>query len=78
MSELFIGDHIGELIVGLVLVVFAFAFRNWASTINHTSDKILQKLESLALEFHRHRLETENRVTKCETKVESIENRSTK
>ncbi len=71
-------EHVGELIVGLVLVVFAFAFRNWASTINRTSDKILQKLEALATEFHRHRLETENRVTRCETKVDNFERKNGK
>jgi len=64
---------VGEIVAGIVLVLFAFSFRGWATTVKDTSQAILAKLELLVTEFHEHRVHTENRVTRVETKMEQME-----
>jgi hypothetical protein len=65
-------DHFGEILVGIVLLVFGMSFRGWSTAIKETSSKILEKLEALSVEFHEHRVKTENRVTSVETKIDSL------
>lgn len=76
-----IAAHFGEFIVGIVLLVFGWAFQSWAKNLKasseqwgqqlqRNSDRILSKLEGLAVEFHNHRVDIENRVTRVETKVD--------
>ena len=67
-----IPGYIPEIVVGLVLAVFGWAFKSWSATIKDTSNRILERLEKLASEFHHHRIETERRVTRVETKVDSL------
>lgn len=73
--------HLGEVIVGVVLLVFGWAFQTWAKNLKTSSeqwgaqlqrstDRILTKLEGLVKEFHDHRVDIENRVTRVETKVD--------
>lgn len=66
-------DYIGEIVVGLILIIFGFAFRGWATAIKDSTSTILQSLEKLAKEFHEHVIKTENRVTKVETKMDRLE-----
>lgn len=61
-----------EIIVGLILVGFSWAFKNWATTIRSSTQRILEKLEKLALELHEHRIDQEKRVTKLETEVHEV------
>lgn len=70
---------IGEVIVGLVLVVFAAAFRSWSQRLGEGLAKLdaieavlLRKLDVLSKEFHEHTLRTEARVTRVETKVDIL------
>ena len=73
----FLQPILGELIVGVVLLIFAWAFGTWAKrldSIAKVGDKIMVELKSLSKEFHEHRIQTENRVTKVETEVENLRN----
>ncbi len=72
-------DYIGEIVVGLVLLGFAVAFRTWGNRLRdmsidfkEISHKMFDRLDSLAKEFHVHTLKTEGRVTRVETKIESL------
>jgi len=58
-------------------MVFGFAFQSWAKSLRNSTDRILSKLEGLIIEFHNHRVDIENRVTRVETKVdiEALERR---
>lgn len=71
--ESLISDYLGEILTGIVLGLFALAFRSWSSALSNSTERILGKLESLVKEFHHHRVETERRVTRMETKVDDIE-----
>lgn len=62
--------YFGELFVGGILMIFGFMFQNWARSMRSQSDRILSKLEGLVIEFHNHRVDIENRVTRVETKVD--------
>lgn len=62
--------YFGELFVGLLLMVFGILFQNWARSMRTQTDRILSKLEGLVIEFHNHRVDIENRVTRVETKVD--------
>lgn len=62
--------YFGELFVGLILMVFGFTFQNSARAMRAQNDRILSKLEGLVIEFHNHRVDIENRVTRVETKVD--------
>ena len=62
-----------EIVTGVILMGFAWAFRSWATTVSSASEKIIARLDRLAMEFHDHRIDTENRVTKVETKHESLQ-----
>jgi hypothetical protein len=59
-----------EMIVGGMLMIFGFVFSNWARSLRNSTDRILSKLEGLVVEFHHHRVDIENRVTRVETKVD--------
>jgi len=67
----------GEILVGSILMVMGFIFQSWAKGLRSNTDRILQKLEGLVIEFHNHRVDIENRVTRVETKVDidSLERR---
>ena len=67
-----LANYVPEIIVGLVLAAFAWSFRAWSYTINENSEKILTRLEKLSLEFHNHRIQTENRVTRVETELTGL------
>lgn len=75
-----IAEHLGEVIVGAILMVFGFAFQSWAKSLRSSTDRILHKLEGLVVEFHNHRVDIENRVTRVETKVdiEALERRESR
>ena len=64
-----------ELIVGVVLGGFAWAFKGWSAAIERASEKILERLDRLTSTFQEHRLLVEKRVTKVETEVESLKKR---
>ena len=64
-----------ELIVGVVLGGFAWAFKGWSMAIERASEKILERLDRLTSTFQEHRLLVEKRVTKVETEVESLKRR---
>lgn len=69
--------YFGEILVGGILMVIGFIFQSWAKGLRSSTDRILQKLEGLVIEFHNHRVDIENRVTRVETKVDidSLERR---
>ena len=66
---------IPELIVGVVLGGFAWAFKGWSAAIERASEKILERLDRLTSTFQEHRLLVEKRVTKVETEIESLKRR---
>jgi len=70
-------QYLGEMFVGAILLIFSFMFQSWAKGLRSNTDRILQKLEGLVVEFHNHRVDIENRVTRVETKVdiEALERR---
>lgn len=68
-------EIIPEILVGLILMAFAWAFRSWAETIRGSTDKILARLNALALELHAYRLEQEKRMTTVESELRAIEKR---
>ncbi len=53
-----------ELIIGVVLGGFAWAFKGWSAAI--------ERLDRLTSTFQEHRLLVEKRVTKVETEVETL------
>lgn len=61
-----------ELIIGVVLGGFAWAFKGWSAAIERASEKILERLDKLTSTFQEHRLLVEKRVTKVETEVETL------
>lgn len=69
--------YFGEILVSSILMIFGFAFQSWAKNLRTSTDRILSKLEGLVVEFHNHRVDIENRVTRVETKVdiEALERR---
>ena len=68
-------DYLSEIIIGGVLAGFAWAFRAWASTIRETSERILEKLDYLNVEFTRHRLNNAERLARAETELHHIAER---
>ena len=70
-----VSGFIPEIITGLVLGGFAWAFKAWSNSVSEASERILEKLEKLSATFDEHRLKTENRVTKVETEVYTINKR---
>lgn len=68
-----ISAYISELVMGIILLAFAWSFRAWSSAIRETSAEIIKKLEELAGDFHSHKITNENRVTKVETKHEALQ-----
>ena len=72
---------VGELVIGVVLLAFAAAFRGWSNRLGEGLKKLdkietalLQKLELLSKEFHMHTVSTERRVTRVETKIDLLLN----
>lgn len=55
-------EHFGELVVGFVLSIFAWAFSSWSGTVKR-----------VASEFSQHRLDMERRLVKLETQIHEIE-----
>lgn len=70
--EQFIVSYFGELLVGGVLMMLAWAFKSWSTSIKEATNSILSKLDYLTKEFHQHRIDIERRVTRVETKVDII------
>lgn len=68
-------DILPQLIVGVVLGGFAWAFKGWSATIERASEKILERLDKLTATFQEHRLLVEKRVTKVETEVDILKRR---
>ena len=68
-------DYVSEIIIGTILGGFAWAFRAWAQTIRETSERILEKLDSLSSEFSKHRLNNAERLTRAETELHHIAER---
>lgn len=68
MEQLLV-DHIGELIVGSVLMLLAWGFKAWSVSIKDATISILDKLDYLTKEFHQHRVDIERRITRVETKA---------
>jgi glutathionyl-hydroquinone reductase len=64
-----------EIIVGIVLGGFAWAFKGWSAAIERASEKILERLDRLTSTFQEHRLLVEKRVTKVETEIEALKRR---
>jgi len=76
----FLTEHAGEMIVGLVLGMFGLSFRSWAqalihwkATVEKSTDRVLNTIESLSNDYRSHKLESERRLTRMEAKVEEIE-----
>ena len=65
-------EFLSEIIIGTILAGFAWAFRAWASTIRETSERILERLEALGSEFHQHRLNNAERLTRCEAEIKHL------
>ena len=72
LMEQFLANYIGELAVTTVLALLAWSFRSWSSTLEKTTDKILNKLADLQRDFNQHRVDVERRVTRVETKIDII------
>lgn len=66
-------EYIPELITGVILLGFAWSFRAWAQVVRSSSSEIITKLESLGKEFHEYKVMVENRVTRVETRHESLQ-----
>lgn len=63
-------EHLGEIIVGVVLGLLTLSFRNWSQTLERTTNSILNKLADLQRDFNQHRVDVERRVTRVETKLD--------
>ena len=64
-----------EILVGIVLGGFAWAFKGWSAAIERASEKILERLDRLTATFQEHRLLVEKRVTKVETEIQDLRRR---
>ncbi len=65
-------QYIGEAVIGIILGLFAWGFRGWASTIRESTKELLTKMEVLAKEFHDHVVKTESRVRGVEKDIEHL------
>ena len=70
--ETFLSKYLGELLIGLALIVFGWAFSNWAGTLKETSKEVLSQLRLLLKEFHEFKLSVEHRVRGVEKDVEHL------
>lgn len=68
-------QYLPEIIVGLTIGGFAWAFKSWSATLERSSERIIEKLDKLAMTFQEHRLVVEKRVTRIETEVEGLKRR---
>ena len=64
-----------EILMGIILGGFAWAFKGWSAAVERASEKILERLDRLTATFQEHRLLVEKRVTKVETEVDSLKRR---
>ena len=64
-----------EIIVGITLGGFAWAFKGWSTAIERASEKILERLDRLTATFQEHRLLVEKRVTKVEVEIHDLKRR---
>lgn len=78
----FLQQHAGELIVGIVLGIFGLSFRSWAqmlgswkTTVEKSTGRVFDSIESLATDYHNHKVESERRIARLEAKVEQLERR---
>jgi hypothetical protein len=46
---------------------------SWKKTVEHSTKSVLDKLDHLINDFQDHKLESERRISKLETKVERME-----
>ena len=81
----FFTEHLGELMVGMVLGMFGWGFRSWSQalmswkkTVENSTTSVLDKLDHLINDFQDHKLESERRISKLETKVEQMERKNGK
>lgn len=65
-------EYVSEVVTGVVLLVIAAAFRAWATTLRETADRILERLDALADEFHTHRLKSAERLARVESDVKHL------
>ena len=68
-----------ELIIGIILGAFAWAFGAWAKTLDRRSEQIItgqHKISNeqikMAKDIHEHRLENESRLKKVETDLHHL------
>ena len=66
-------EYVTEVVVGIVMGGFAWAFRAWASTIRETSERILERIDELTRELHTHRLNNAERLTRVESEIKHLE-----
>jgi hypothetical protein len=66
------GSYLSEIIIGGVLGGFAWAFRAWASTIRETSERILERLDEVSQELHKHRLNNAERLARVEAEIRHL------
>lgn len=77
--EAFLAKWAGELLVAGVLALFAWGFKAWSSNLKDAKDTVIRSVEGilqgqreLSKEFQEHRVLTERRVTRIETKVDML------
>lgn len=71
MESLF-SEYLGEVIVSVILAILAWSFKSWSSTLERSTNTILDRLTDLQKDFNAHRVEVERRVTRVETKVDIV------
>jgi hypothetical protein len=79
IMEDFLQSYFREIVLGTFFTVLAWAFKSWADSLKEAisaartmSSTILHKLDILVSDFHNHRVVTERRITRVETKLEQV------
>jgi len=70
-----LNEHFGEIIAGLVLVVFGWGFTSWSTTLSNSTTDIISKFTGFINDYHKHKLESERRLTRMETQVQDLARR---
>lgn len=70
----FVDKYLFESIVGLFVAGFAWGFRSWASAIRESTDRIMKRLETMAMEVHHHRVESIEAFARLDERVKALEN----